>query len=203
MIVRLFFVLSVGGFTVLLACLPVWADNERRGLDLLTRGQPTRAVVAWEKGASKGDAGAAYRAGAAYLSGTGVDKNIPKALSYLQNAADNNEPRAAFELAALYEKGIYVPVNMRRAILYYRLAAERGLAGGQYHYARLLELGFGLPDGFEKAYMFYYLSVRNVRPIEDAALRQAAYAGLARMDKKLATKEKARAKRAAQYFSAY
>ncbi|MDD9798015.1 MAG: tetratricopeptide repeat protein, partial [Alphaproteobacteria bacterium] len=136
----------------------VHADNERRGLDLFGRGQYAEALKAWERGAAKGDAGAAYRVATVYLnqsfSPDTQEHNQAKALAYLNQAAQAGEPRAELELASLYERGYGVSRNREEAQKLYMRAAQKGLPAAQFHIAKMLEEA----GDFVAAYRYYLLA---------------------------------------------
>lgn len=138
--------------------LPAYADNERRGLDLFGRGQYAEALKAWERGAAKGDAGAAYRVATVYLnqsfSSDIQEHNQAKAIAYLNQAAQAGEPRAELELASLYERGYGVSRNREEAQKLYMRAAQKGLPAAQFHIAKMLEEA----GDFIAAYRYYLLA---------------------------------------------
>ncbi len=69
---------------------------------------------------------AEYRIGLIHLNGLGVEKNINKAISWLDEATLNGNPSASYKLAVLYDEGIDVVQNTEKAMLYYQISAEQG-----------------------------------------------------------------------------
>jgi len=152
-----------------------YADNERRGLDLFGRGQYAEALKAWERGAAKGDAGAAYRVATVYLNMRFApdtqEHNQAKAIAYLNQAAQAGEPRAELELASLYERGYGVSRNREEAQKLYMRAAQKGLPAAQFHLAKMLEEA----GDFVTAYRYYLLAKwQNYKQATDKALANLA-----------------------------
>ena len=170
-----------------------WADNERRGLDLIGTGQKKAAVEAWQRGVGHGDAGAAYRLGVFYLSDTSTQENLSKALDLLNQSAQMGDPRAELAIGQIYEQGELVEKDPTLAAAMFGRAAEKGLLAAQYAYARMLELGNGVPRDLETAYMYYLLSMKN-------GFKEPALAGINRLEKKLSKPSKDAAVQAATSF---
>ncbi len=81
------------------------------------------ALSGYEKSEKENvNATAEYRVGLIYLNGLGVDKNIEKAINWLEKSALNGNSSASYRLAVLYDKGIDVTQNTDKALYYYRLA---------------------------------------------------------------------------------
>jgi TPR repeat protein len=95
--------------------------------------QDNKAAVAWlEKAAAAGHPEAALELGKAYYSGNalGLDKNLTKALTYLEQAAPAY-PAIANHVAVLYGKTLGAQRNEEKAIHFWKLAAKGGVAAAQ------------------------------------------------------------------------
>ena len=62
--------------------------------------------------------------GLAYLHGRGVERNLIKAFTALERAAEANEPNAQYTLGRLYESGIGAKKDPVTAFKWFILAAE-------------------------------------------------------------------------------
>lgn len=81
----------------------------------------------WEALDAKGFGEAAFNLGMLYEDGLGVDKNMPRALTYYRRGADNGSQKAVFRLGLIYWLGL--PSVPRDAVLgrhYLELAAAAG-----------------------------------------------------------------------------
>ncbi|MGC6511561.1 MAG: tetratricopeptide repeat protein [Parvibaculales bacterium] len=172
---------------------PAFADNERRGLDLIGTGQTQAAVKAWQRGVEHGDAGAAYRLGVYYLSDAGGARDVHKALTLLDKSAQMGDPRAELAMGQIYDQGELVDRDAGLAAAMFSRAAEKGLVAAQFAYAQKLELGDGVPRDQETAYMYYLLSMKD-------NFATPALAGINRLEQKLTKPSKDAAVRAARDF---
>lgn len=85
------------------------------------------ALKGYEKAETENsNATAEYRIGMMYLNGLGVDKDIKKALSWLNKATLNGNDSAAYKLAVLYDEGVEITQDTEKARVYYTLSAELG-----------------------------------------------------------------------------
>src|SRR6185312_13494846 len=63
-----------------------------------------------------------------YENGTGVEKNIQKAVELYQKAAEQGDAMAQTNLGVYYEDGTGVEKNFQKAVELYQKAAEQGYA---------------------------------------------------------------------------
>ncbi len=75
-----------------------------------------------------------------YADGRGVARDVVKALSMLQDAAEMGHPKAQFDLAQMYAQGSGVDKDTDKAVKWYRRAAKHGYKAAL---AKLNELGVG------------------------------------------------------------
>ena len=153
-----------GNETAIAAAVAAAPRTEEGGFDLYRRGLYPEAMMVWEEAAEAGDAGAAYRVGAALMDGQAVPMDLVGAHAWLNRAAEMGEPRAMGDLGAAYDWGVGVERDHDAAARWYLLAAERGHAASQYNIAVLYEEGASVDRDIERAYMFYVLADRNGFP---------------------------------------
>jgi TPR repeat protein len=88
------------------------------------------------------------------LSGRGVEKNPQLALTYLQQAAEQNYTSAIRRLAFCYRDGEGSPRNLPLAVSCFARAAEHD-AESAYNYAWCLHHGFGVEPNLPVALAWY------------------------------------------------
>ncbi len=138
--------------------------TEDGGFDLYRKGLYPEALMVWEEAAEAGDAGAAYRIGAAYMDGQSVSHSFDKGLSWLNRAAEMGDARAMGDLGSAYDWGFGVEQDRARAAEWFEKAALRGHASSQYNVGVLYEEGEGVEQDVVKAYMYYVLANENGFP---------------------------------------
>ena len=97
-----------------------------------------------------------YNFGVAYANGTGVPKDLVKAVAWFRKAADQGHARAQYFLGVAYANGTACPQkDPTRAAVWYRKAAEQGLAEAQYNLGVAYYEGEGVPKDLEQAAEWY------------------------------------------------
>lgn len=85
---------------------------------------PAETVKLWKASAAQGNVGALKDVGLMYLKGEVSGKpDVPKAIKYLEKAAEHGQGQALFLLGEIYEQGRNGKVDKDRAIKYYKAAA--------------------------------------------------------------------------------
>ena len=85
---------------------------------------PAETVKLWEASAAQGNVGALKDVGLMYLKGEVSGKpDVPKAIKYLEKAAEHGHGQALYLLGEIYELGRNGKVDKDRAIKYYKAAA--------------------------------------------------------------------------------
>lgn len=79
-----------------------------------------------------------------YLEGVGVEKNVPKAISYLQKAAKKREPTAMSLLGEIYLLGHFGMKDEKEGIRLIKEAAEYDDERALSLLARCYEIGYGV-----------------------------------------------------------
>ena len=109
-----------------------------------------REFEATKAGAEKGDAQAQLSLGLLYASGTGVAKDLGKAVKWHRKAAEQGLARAQFVLATEYAEGAGVKPNRTEAAKWFRRAAEQNLPEAQFALGKCYANGTGVsPDPVE------------------------------------------------------
>lgn len=97
----------------------------------------TKAKAIWESlGESNTDA--MVNLGTMYVKGYGVAKDIHKAFSLFERAAEKNHEVASFYLGGMYENGIGTEADKDKSIRYYTVAAEANMPTAQLKLGILL-----------------------------------------------------------------
>ena len=100
--------------------------------------------------------------GNSYLEGTGVDKDISKAVNWFNKAIANACPFAMNTLASLHLEGIGVPQDFKRAYQLYFDSAQSGkFPKAMYNLGDMHLLGLGIPVDYTKAIMWFERAVEN------------------------------------------
>ena len=79
-----------------------------------------------EEGKSKGDAESMHNLGELYFCGTGVEKNVNKALELFKAGALKKFPRSYYCLCHIYALGEIVDRDMNKSLEYFMEAAKLG-----------------------------------------------------------------------------
>ena len=104
---------------------------------------------------------ASFALGAMYYSGTGVDVDIPKALSYYHKAAEGGYPPALTTLAILYMNGKNVQNDPEKAVFLAEKAAEQNDVEAQMLLAGWYENGTFVEQDVPEAVRYYEAAARN------------------------------------------
>ena len=89
--------------------------------------------------------------GIMYEQGIGVKKDVSKAISWYQKAAEKGMADAQYRLGRLYYFGKEVKRNPSKAAKLFNQAAEQGVAKAQYFLGLMYLKGDGLPKDLRKA----------------------------------------------------
>lgn len=110
----------------------------------------------YKRAGAKGFALAHYRLGTLYEQGKGVKKDLGKARTWYNRAAEQGNVKSMHNLAVLLAS---VP-DYDRAVLWFTRAAEHGLSDSQFNLAVLLENGLGTGQDRIAAYKWYALAAK-------------------------------------------
>lgn len=107
-------------------CLNARATTTADAEAALARGDYASAVPIYESLVTAGETDAMVALARLYQTGTGVEKNLPRAVELFTTAAKRDNSEAEFSLGNLYLMGEGVPQDDDWAFTYYRKAAEHG-----------------------------------------------------------------------------
>jgi TPR repeat protein/V8-like Glu-specific endopeptidase len=93
--------------------------------------------------------------GAAYMDGTGIDKDAAKGFSLIKTAADKGFPFSQRVLANLYRNGNGVSKDFFKAFFYYKAAADAGDVGAQNQTGLAYRNGEGVTKDYKKALEYF------------------------------------------------
>lgn len=96
-------------------------------------GQLPRDIILLKSYAETGDAWAMYKLAKEYDAGSKVDKNLPEAMKWYQDAADLGFAPAAVEIGIKYFQGTLGSVDKEKAILWFRRAYDAGYGVAAYN----------------------------------------------------------------------
>lgn len=104
------------------------SDHYKIALQEISKKNPdtNKAFSELTKAMESGDGEATYALATWYLHGAYVDKDLPRAIMLLNNAANKNVPSACFDLAIAYETSDGVPEDLEKAFKLYVKAALYG-----------------------------------------------------------------------------
>lgn len=105
--------------------------------------------------AEKGDSEAQYRLGVLYKDGDRVEKDLLKAISYLELAAQQGHARAQLDLGLMYRSGQDVNRDYDKAIQYLEMADKQGYARAQINLGFMYEEGAGVKRNLSVAKDYY------------------------------------------------
>ena len=102
--------------------------------------------------------------GALYVAGhDNVKQNLPRAVQWFQEAANNGISNAKYNLGVLYHQGMGVDKNLDKAMQLYTQAADLGHPEAQYNLGIANIEGIGVPYNPQKAaYYFKQAAQHNI-----------------------------------------
>jgi uncharacterized protein len=122
--------------------------------------------------AEHGDAKAQYDLAMHYGQGTGVEKNLAKAVQFLRQSADQGYADAEVMLGSLYGRGKGVPCNPSMAVEWYRKAAYQGNAFAQFAMGNFYSTGRGVTNDRAAAIQWWKKAASQNNVEAEAALGQ-------------------------------
>lgn len=107
--------------------------------------------------------------GAIYVGGHGnIERNLPRAVLWFQEAANNGVANAKYNLGVLYHQGLGVEANLNTALDLYREAASQGHPEAQYNLGIANIEGIGVSYNPQKAANYF-------RQAANQNVKEAAY----------------------------
>ena len=115
----------------------------------------SEAFTLFSLAARKGHARAQYNLGLCYYEGTGIEKDLAKAVEWWTKAAVQRYAMAQCNLGYCYEYGEGVKKDLAKAVEWYTKAAEQGYARAQFDLGVCYEYGTGVEKDLAKAVEWY------------------------------------------------
>ena len=106
-------------------------------------------------------ANALFEAGAAYYSGTLVERDLKEAAKWWLRAAERGHPEALHNLGVIHYRGEGVARNYKKAADFHRRAAEKGFLESQHNLGLLYYRGEGVRQNFHDAYVWFSLAAER------------------------------------------
>ncbi|MFW5969239.1 MAG: tetratricopeptide repeat protein [Halofilum sp. (in: g-proteobacteria)] len=107
-------------------------DLFNAGVEAADDGNHDEAAERWREAARLDHADAAFRLGALYQEGRGVEQDDARAVEWFRRAADNDSESAWFNLGHMYARGQGVEKDAAEAVRWYEKAARNENAYAQY-----------------------------------------------------------------------
>lgn len=98
-----------------------------------------------------------------YLGDKGVQKDVPRAMTYFKEAANHGIAMAAYQLGRIYETGGdgELPPNQALSFEWYARAAQEGIPEAENNLGSCYFFGRGVGNDFEKAFQLYKSSAEK------------------------------------------
>lgn len=128
-------------------------------------GDYRQAFEMFSRFAHERDAEVLYRLGQMYRNGWGVEKNLPKAAAWYQNAADQGHAPAMYNLAGMYHNGQGVTKDINAAIRLATGAASLGYTKACIYLGDVYAKGLGVGQDLKRAYGWYDLAAKERDPV--------------------------------------
>ena len=113
------------------------------------------------RNAQGGLAPAQYRIGNFYEKGLGIDRDIAKAKTWYQMAAEQGNASAMHNLAVLFAMGADGTADNESAARWFQNAAELGVKDSQFNLGILAAKGVGMPQSLEESYKWFALVAKT------------------------------------------
>lgn len=131
------------------------------GLNLLTKKDLIGAVELFQRASDSGLAAATFQLALAFERGSGVERNLGRALALHRAAAAAGHVRAQVHLAYSLNSGTNFQRDVTESATWWKAAAESNDRDAQYEFARMLELGETAACDKREAMTWYERSAAN------------------------------------------
>lgn len=142
-------------------CLSFAVADVDSGNAAYRKGDYVTAVKEWMSLAEKGDKGAQYNLGVAYMKGAGVQQNYMEAYKWMRKSADQGYASAQYVLGQLFSEGGGVKQDPKEAERWYILAAKQGYLDAQYNLAYMYLGHLGMIKNPDQALYWFLRSARR------------------------------------------
>lgn len=137
-------------------------DLFNAGVEAANGGDHREAADRWRQAAALDHADAAFRLGALYEEGRGVEQDHERAVRWYRRAADNGNESAWFNLGHMYASGQGVAKDAAKAVHWYGKAAHNDNVYAQYALGMIhFQGGAGLKRDLEAAWFWLTVAADN------------------------------------------
>lgn len=144
----------------------------------LQTSDPSRAVQLWERAAERGSLGASYSLAVCYREGKGLEKNVEKAFSLLENLSKQNYHLAHYALGLILTSGDGpVAKDEERAFHSFKAAAKSGVLPALHNIANCYAGGRGVKQSDHNALLYYEAAAEAGDPSAKFTLGTWIYQG--------------------------
>lgn len=128
---------------------------EKKKVDDIAKDE-ARGIECFQQAADNGHIDAIFALGYCYETGSHVEANQPKALSYYQELSDNGIAAGQFKVGRYYEEGEGgLEADSVKALQYYQMAADQDYGEAICYLGDFYRIGQFLPLDKEKAFEYY------------------------------------------------
>ena len=132
------------------------------GVEAASSGNHREAADRWRQAAGLDHADAAFRLGALYQEGLGVEQDYARAVEWYRRAAAEGNESAWFNLGHMHAKGQGVKKDAAEAVRWYERAARNDNAYAQYALGMLhFHGGAGLQPDMEATWFWLTVATEN------------------------------------------
>lgn len=160
----------------LTGCVVASQITERQGTRAYLQKDYATALAKYTEAAEAGNAMAQYHLAVMYAEGEGVDKDLERAASLLQQASDQNLDEATLMLGLFHVYGDGVPADPAKGAALITRAADRGNDVAMYYLGNLYAAGLGVDRDIPQALAWMRKAKRAGFPVEDVMLTEEGLA---------------------------
>lgn len=140
----------------LMLCSALFATNYDDGLDAYKNKEYKKAINSFTQSVkNEQDMRSVRNLGIMHAYGTGVEKNIDKAITLLKQASTGGDAYAGLTLGNMYSQGTEVKKDFKEAALWFEKSSQAGDSKASYNLAYLYTYGDGVKKDSKKAYELY------------------------------------------------
>lgn len=158
---------------MLTGCIVTGQIIERQATKAYLQKDYTTAFAKYTEAATDGNADAQYHLAVMYAEGEGVEKNLPKAATLLQQAVAQDHADAQLMLGLFNVYGDGVPANPENGAWLISQAAEAGNDVAMYYLGNLYAAGLGVEKNIQAAMFWMKKAEDNGFPVKEELLTKA------------------------------
>jgi len=150
--------LLIAFLAMLAACQTPGPQQFEAALEKFQTQDRAEAIADIQSLAERGEANSQAFLGSLYATGTGVPRDLHKALAWQEKAARQGQAMAQFNLAVMYSRGMGTEQNLDAAAKWFQEAADQGVPEAYLHLGLFHERGWVLRKCPYAASNQYYLA---------------------------------------------